>query len=106
MDMIIVAAGGGHGGRVGKPGIAVFNDGLRPIVPEHIEGALSRRELALTAFAMGFGLVVGSAFPSLTASIILIHSILLGTDIIGLATPNNRWGPCGRPLGGAYGAAC
>jgi hypothetical protein len=107
MDMIIVMLVGAMAAVLANRGIAVFNDGLRPIVPEHIEGRLSRRELALTAFAMGFGLVVGFGIPfTLTASIILIHSILLGTDIIGLATPNNRWGtPVAALFGGAYGAA-
>ncbi|MDM5338587.1 YhfT family protein [Fictibacillus enclensis] len=67
-------------------GIAVFNDGLRPIVPENLEGRMSRKELGVTAFAMSFGLVIGFGIPiSIAGSIILIHSILLGTDIIGLA---------------------
>ncbi|UFU00248.1 YhfT family protein [Radiobacillus kanasensis] len=85
--------------------IAVFNDGLRPIVSEHIEGSLKRRELGLTAFAMSFGLVIGFGIPfTLSASIILIHSILLGTDIIGLITPKNKWGtPVAAVVGGLYG---
>ena len=48
MDMIIVALVGAMAAVLANRGIAVFNDGLRPIVPEHIEGRLSRRELALT----------------------------------------------------------
>ncbi|MFD1610156.1 YhfT family protein [Oceanobacillus luteolus] len=85
--------------------IAVFNDGLRPIVSEHIEGRLNRRELGLTAFAMSFGLVIGFGIPfTISASIILIHSILLGTDIIGLLTPKNKWGtPVAALIGGLYG---
>ncbi|MFS0750481.1 YhfT family protein [Oceanobacillus sp. 1P07AA] len=85
--------------------IAVFNDGLRPIVSEHIDGGLKRRELGLTAFAMSFGLVIGFGIPfTLSASIILIHSILLGTDIIGLVTPKNKWGtPVAAIVGGLYG---
>lgn len=85
--------------------IAVFNDGLRPIVGEHIEGRLKRRELGLTAFAMSFGLVIGFGIPfTITASIILIHSILLGTDIIGLIAPKNKWGtPIAAVIGGLYG---
>lgn len=85
--------------------IAVFNDGLRPIVSEHIEGRLNRRELGITAFAMSFGLVIGFGIPfTLSASIILIHSILLGTDIIGLLTPKNKWGtPVAALIGGVYG---
>lgn len=106
MEMITVILVGALAAVLANRGIAVFNDGLRPIVPEHIEGRLGRRELALTSFAMGFGLVVGFGIPfTLTASIILIHSILLGTDIIGLVTPNNKWGtPLAAVIGGAYGA--
>lgn len=64
--------------------IAVFNDGLRPIVPEYKEGRMDRKALFATSFALSFGLVIGFGIPfSLTTSIILIHSILLGTDIIG-----------------------
>ena len=74
-------------------GIAVFNDGLRPIVPEHLEGRMTRGELAATSFAMSFGLVVGFGIPfSLTSSIILIHSIFLGTDIIGSFSPDGKKG--------------
>lgn len=106
MEMVVVVLVGAMAAVLANRGIAVFNDGLRPIVPENIEGRLNRRELALTSFAMGFGLVVGFGIPfTLTASIILIHSILLGTDIIGLSTPNNKWGtPLAAVIGGAYGA--
>jgi hypothetical protein len=86
--------------------VAVFNDGLRPIVSEHIDGQLKRRDLAITAFAMSFGLVIGFGIPfTLSASIILVHSILLGTDIIGLAIPKNKWGTVVTAvIGGLYGA--
>ena len=54
---------------------------------------------------MSFGLVIGFGIPfTLSASIILIHSILLGTDIIGLITPKNKWGtPIAAIVGGLYG---
>ncbi|TNH05774.1 hypothetical protein FHQ27_08490 [Testudinibacter sp. TR-2022] len=73
--------------------IAVFHDGLRPLVPEYVEGRMSRKALAATSFALSFGLVIGFGIPfSLTAPIILVHSLLLGTDVIGTWTPDNRKG--------------
>lgn len=107
MEMLFVILIGAVAAVLANMNIAVFNDGLRPIVGEHLEGRIKRRELGLTAFAMSFGLVIGFGIPfTLTASIILIHSILLGTDIIGLLTPKNKWGtPVAAAIGGLYGWA-
>ncbi|MUV37077.1 uncharacterized protein JNUCC1_00883 [Lentibacillus sp. JNUCC-1] len=105
METIFVVLIGAVAAVLANRNIAVFNDGLRPIVSEHVEGRLKRRELGLTAFAMSFGLVIGFGIPfTLSASIILIHSILLGTDIIGLIAPKNRWGtPVAAIVGALYG---
>lgn len=105
METLFVILIGAVAAILANQNIAVFNDGLRPIVSEHIDGSLKRRELGLTAFAMSFGLVIGFGIPfTLSASIILIHSILLGTDIIGLITPKNKWGtPIAAIVGGLYG---
>ena len=93
MELVVIALIGAMAAVMANKGIAVFNDGLRPIVPENLEGRMSRKELAATAFAMSFGLVIGFGIPfSLTASIILIHSILLGTDIIGTSSPEGNKG--------------
>lgn len=93
MRMVLVALISALGAIMANKGIAVFNDGLRPIMPEHLEGRMTRGELAATSFAMGFGLVIGFGIPfSLTSSIVLIHSILLGTDIIGSFSPDGKKG--------------
>ncbi|HEY4553081.1 MAG TPA: YhfT family protein [Bacillaceae bacterium] len=106
MEMTLIILIGAVAAVLANMNIAVFNDGLRPIVSEHVEGRMTRRDLAFTAFAMSFGLVIGFGIPfTLSASIILVHSILLGTDIIGLLTPKNKWGtPLAALIGGAYGA--
>lgn len=102
VNIALVAVLGALGAIMANRGIAVFNDGLRPVMPEFIEGRMSRQELAATAFAMSFGLVIGFGIPiSLAASIILIHSIFLGTDIIGTSSPN---GKAGILVAGAIGA--
>jgi|SRR5690625_1190011 len=105
MEMLFVVLIGAVAAVLANQNIAVFNDGLRPIVSEHVEGNLMRRDLGLTAFAMSFGLVIGFGIPfTITASIILVHSILLGTDIIGLVSPKNKWGtPVAAFIGGLYG---
>lgn len=106
MEMAFIILIGAIAAMLANRSIAVFNDGLRPIVSEHVEGRMTRRDLGFTAFAMSFGLVIGFGIPfTLSASIILVHSILLGTDIIGLMTPKNKWGtPLAAVIGGAYGA--
>lgn len=93
MQLIIVGLLGAMAAILSNTGIAVFNDGLRPILPEFLEGRINKRELAATSFAISFGLVIGFGIPvSIGASIILVHSLLLMTDIIGTWTPEGKTG--------------
>ncbi|MBS4536724.1 YhfT family protein [Clostridium sp. D2Q-14] len=105
MKLALIAIIGALGAIMANKGIAVFNDGLRPIMPEHREGRMGRKELAATSFAMCFGLVIGFGIPfSLTTSVILIHSIFLGTDIIGTFSPDGKKGIfVSGIIGAAYG---
>lgn len=104
-NIIIVALIGALAAILANTNIAVFNDGLRPILPEFVEGRMSRKELAATSFAMSFGLVIGFGIPfSLGASIVLVHSIFLGTDIIGTFSPSGKKGIIVSAIvGGLYG---
>ena len=52
MNTILIAAIGALAAFLTNRGIAVFNDGLRPVMPEFVEGRMTRKELAATAFAM------------------------------------------------------
>ena len=91
MNYVFGALLGALAAVMAQRGIAVFNDGLRPIMPEYIEGRMDKKALAATSFALCFGLVIGFGIPvSLAATVILVHSILLGTDIIG------TWSPAGK----------
>lgn len=100
---ILVTLLGAMASILANRGIAVFNDGLRPIVPEYLEGRMDKKSLAATSLALGFGLVVGFGIPfSLTTSILLIHCVLLGTDIIGSSSPE---GNKGALISGVAGAA-
>ena len=68
--------------------IAVYHDGIRPIMGEYISSRMKKGELIAISFAMSFGLIVGFGIPfSLASQVILIHTILLGTDVIGIMSP-------------------
>jgi len=93
IQLVVVGALGALAAMMANKGIAVFNDGLRPIMPEYLEGVIGKKELAATSFAVSFGLVIGFGIPvSLGASVILVHSILLMTDIIGTWAPEGKKG--------------
>lgn len=105
MQYLVIALLGALAAILSNAGIAVFNDGFRAIVPEYLEGRMSKKALAATSFAISFGLVIGFGIPvSIAASIILIHSILLGTDIIGSFCPSGKKGlVISAIVGSAYG---
>ena len=102
MKYLVLAAIGALASILANKSIAVFNDGFRPIVPQYLDGGMSRKDLAAMSFAISFGLVIGFGIPtSIAASIILIHSILLTTDIIGTWCPDTKTGTI---LAGVIGA--
>lgn len=105
LSYLVIAAIGALASILANKGIAVFNDGFRPIVPQYFEGKISRKELAAMSFAISFGLVIGFGIPtSIAATIILIHSILLTTDIIGTWCPNTLKGTIAAGvIGAVYG---
>ncbi len=106
-NYVLLAVVGGLAAILANQGVAVFNDGFRPIIPQYFEGKMSRTELAATSFAVSFGLVIGFGIPaSIGASIFLVHSILLATDIIGTFFKPDMRGLIGSGIAGAiYGAA-
>ena len=58
VQAILAAALGGMASILSNRGVAVFNDGLRPIMPEFLEKRMDRKSLAATSFALCFGLVI------------------------------------------------
>ena len=107
MRYVIIALIGALASVLSNQGIAVFNDGFRPIVGQYFNKEISRKELAAMSFAISFGLVIGFGIPtSIAASIILIHCLLLTTDIIGSFCPDTKVGMITSAAGGAvYGLA-
>ena len=107
MRYIIIALIGALASVLSNQGIAVFNDGFRPIVGQYFNKEISRKELAAMSFAISFGLVIGFGIPtSIAASIILIHCLLLTTDIIGSFCPDTKVGMIiSAAVGAVYGLA-
>ncbi|HDR5276905.1 MULTISPECIES: YhfT family protein [Bacillus] len=68
--------------------IAVFNDALRPITLEYKEKRVNRSALGTTALAFGIGYIVGFIPQSIASGVIIIHVVLLGTDILGSYLPD------------------
>lgn len=67
--------------------IAVFNDGVRPLIGEANAGRMNHKVLSGISIAMGIGYVIGFLPLSIAAGFLVVHIILLGGDMIGLAFP-------------------
>ena len=105
LKYIVIIAIGALASMLANRGIAVFNDGFRAIVPQYYDKQISRKELAAISFSISFGLVIGFGLPtSIGAAIILIHCLLLTTDIIGVSCPDSKLGLIlSGVIGGVYG---
>lgn len=82
-------------------GRAVFHDGIRPIMPEFIEGRMKRPELASISFGLSVGFIasVGIAF-TLSTKLLNPWLLFLPTDILGVFA-TRAW--LAALLGGAWG---
>lgn len=65
--------------------VAVFHDGLRPILPQLVEGNMTRRDAGSVAFGLSIGFVasVGISF-TLSTGLLNPWLLFLPTDIIGV----------------------
>lgn len=85
-------------------GAAVFHDGLRPVIPEYLEGRMKRAELGSVAFGLSVGFIASVGIAHTLATGILNPWLLfLTTDILGIISPKKWLAPI---LGGAWGALC
>ena len=64
--------------------IACYNDGVRPLIGQKKLGSLKYRALAGMSLAMSIGYVVGFIPFSITQNILVVHTVLLGSEMIGL----------------------
>lgn len=85
-------------------GVAVFNDGVRPSVPEFLEGRMPRPEYALAVFGMCIGFIASVGIGNALATNLLNPWLLfLATDIIGAVSPNKI---VAAIVGAAWGVLC
>lgn len=85
-------------------GVAVFNDGVRPFVPEFLEGRMPRPEYALAVFGMCIGFIASVGIGNALATNLLNPWLLfLATDIIGAVCPNKV---VAAIVGAAWGVLC
>ena len=86
LKIAIFALMGGYATFLANKTIAVYHDGLRPMMPEFINGNISRREMLGISFAISIGFITGFAMPiTLATGIIVVHIVLLAADIIGVS---------------------
>lgn len=85
-------------------GMACFHDGIRPVVPEYIEGRMSRAEFASIAFGLSVGFIASVGIGNaLTTNLLNPWLLFLATDIIGVASPKKWLAPI---LGAGWGVLC
>lgn len=90
---ILVGLSGGIAAMLANRKVAVFNDAARPIVGEELKkhkGMGFNPIFASTTFALCIGYVLGLLPLSISKGVLLIHVILLMSDIIGAAMPDNK----------------
>lgn len=84
--------------------IAVFHDGVRPILPELVEGRMSRKELGSVAFGLSIGFIASIGFSfTVPTGIFNPWLLFLTTDVIGIFAPKKVIAVLG---GVAWGLAC
>lgn len=90
LHIVIVALLTGMTALLSHRSVAVFHDGIRPILPQLVEGNMSRREAGSIAFGLSIGFVA-SVGISFTLSTGLLNSwlLFLPTDIIGVLAINS-----------------
>ena len=85
-------------------GMAVFHDGIRPVIPEYIEGRMHRTEMASVAFGLSVGFIASVGIGNaLVTNLLNPWLLFLATDIIGIASPKKWLEPI---FGGLYGILC
>ena len=85
-------------------GMAVFHDGIRPVIPEYLEKRMKRTEIASVAFGLSVGFIASVGIGNALATNLMNPWLLfLATDIIGIASPKKWLAPI---LGGLYGLLC
>ncbi len=86
--------------------IACYNDGVRPLIGQKKQGILKYKALAGMSFAMSIGYVIGFIPFSITQNILIVHTVLLGSEMIGLLFKKNfKYSIISTVIAMAYGAS-
>ena len=90
IQIIVVACLTGMTSLLAHRSAAVFHDGIRPILPQLIEGNMNRREAGSIAFGLSIGFVasVGISF-TLKTGLLNAWLLFLPTDILGVLAANS-----------------
>lgn len=90
LEIFIVACLTGMTALLSHRSAAVFHDGIRPILPQLVEGTMKRREAGSIAFGLSIGFVasVGISF-TLKTGLLNAWLLFLPTDIIGVLAVNS-----------------
>lgn len=104
VNAIIVMAVCGITAYLSHMGMAVFHDGIRPVIPKYIEGRMHRSEMASVAFGLSVGFIASVGIGNALATNLLNPWLLfLATDIIGIASPKKWLAPI---FGALWGLLC
>mgnify|MGYP001598454462 FL=1 len=90
IQIVVVACLTGMTSLLAHRSAAVFHDGIRPILPQLIEGYMNRREAGSIAFGLSIGFVasVGISF-TLKTGLLNAWLLFLPTDILGVLAMNS-----------------
>ena len=104
MNVIIVMLVCAMSAFLSHMGMAVFHDGIRPVIPEYIEGRMHRSEMASIAFGLSVGFIASVGIGNaLVTNLLNPWLLFLATDIIGIASPKKWLAPI---LGALWGLLC
>jgi hypothetical protein len=85
--LLVIGALGAVSAAAAHRNIAIYHDGLRTSVTALETGGRDRRDLGRYAYTISIGFVIAYALPfALASGILVIHMILLGADVIGVAS--------------------
>ena len=104
VNVILVAALCALTSFMSHMGMACFHDGIRPVVPEYLEGRMSRAEFASIAFGLSVGFIASVGIGNaLSTNLLNPWLLFLATDIIGVACPKKWMAPI---FGALWGILC
>jgi hypothetical protein len=85
VKLLVIGALGAVSSVAAHRNVAIYHDGLRTSVADLTSGLKTRREMASYAYKISVGFVVAFALPfALASGILIIHMIMLGSDVVGV----------------------